>query len=356
MKILNLIPNLSGGGAERQLNYLAPELVRMGHEVHIAYSREGSCKPELPGVVLHQLKSRSNYDPYLFWQLVRLIRGLKPDIVHTWIPQMDILGGMAARINGVPWIFREPSSPIAYKSTLKNSLRVRIGSGASAIVANSLDGAEYWKIKVQHKRCYVVLNGLPIQKIESTPAALPSGLPQPEMPIVLYVGRLVELKNLKVFMEVLACVKKQRKVFGVICGEGPQQTELETLRCKLGLEADLYFTGYLPPAAVWALVKKAAIFISLSAYEGCPNAVMEAMACDCPLVIADIPAHHEILDEGCARFVPISNISQVADTIVQALRDPDASMQRAVIAKIKTQKWSIAEMAKNWENVYKEVV
>ena len=121
MRILHLIPNLSGGGAERQLSYLAPELARMGHDVHIAYSLECIQKPELPGVVLHRLKAQSNYDPYLLWQLVRLIRRIKPDIIHTWILQMDILGGMAARLNGIPWIFREPSSAMAYPPTLEKT-------------------------------------------------------------------------------------------------------------------------------------------------------------------------------------------------------------------------------------------
>ena len=184
IKILNFISALSGGGAERQLSYIAPELDRMGHDVHIAYSQDGPCKPELHGVVLHRLKSRSNYDPYLLWQLVRLIRRVKPDIVATWILQMDILGGMAARINGFPWIFREPSSAEAYPQNWKNRLRVRIGSGASAIVSNSSGGDDYWKTRIPHGRRYVVPNGLPVSEIDRIVPALAAGLAKPEAPIV----------------------------------------------------------------------------------------------------------------------------------------------------------------------------
>ncbi len=56
-------------------------------------------------------------------------------------------------------------------------------------------------------------------------------------------------------------------------------------------------------ASVWALMKKASVFVSLSAYEGCPNTVMEAMACGCPIIVSDIPEHREILDEQSALFV-----------------------------------------------------
>ncbi|MFH1902560.1 MAG: glycosyltransferase [Candidatus Omnitrophota bacterium] len=357
MKILHLIPSLSGGGAERQLSYLAPELVRMGHDVHIAYSKDGPCKPELPGVVLHKLKSRSNYNPYLLWQLVRLIWRIRPDIIHTWILQMDILGGMAAKLNRVPWIFREPVSGMAYPLTWKYHLRVRVGSGASAIVSNSLGGDEYWKTKLPYSRRYVVPNGLPVQEIDITPAALPAGLAMSEAPIVLYAGRMEKVqKRLKAFLEALACVRKQQNVLGVLCGEGPQRGELEGLRHKLGLDGYVHFTGHLPAVSVWALMKKASVFVSLSAYEGCPNSVMEAMACNCPLVLSDIPAHREILNESCALFVDPSNIQHTADAIMHALCDANASKVRALIAKQKTLEWSIAGMARNWERVYQELI
>jgi len=356
VRILNLISHLSKGGAERQFSYLAPELVRMGHKVDVAYLREGPARLELSGVTMHQLVAINNYDPYLLWQLVRLIRRIKPDIIHTWILQMDILGGIAARLSGTPWIFREPNSAMAYLPTWKNRLRVWVGSGASGIVSNSSGGVEYWETQLPYSCRYVVSNGLPVHEIDRIVAALPPGLTKQEAPIVLYVGRLIAHKNLKAFLESLSCVKQQQNVLGVLCGDGPQRAELEVLRHKLGLNADVHFTGHLPAASVWALMKKASVFVSLSAYEGCPNTVMEAMVCGCPLVISDIPAHREILDESCALFVDPSNIQQTADAILQILYNADASKGRALIAKQKTQEWSIAEMARNYERAYKELI
>jgi len=269
---------------------------------------------------------------------------------------MDILGGIAARLNGTPWILREPNEANAYPPTWKNRLRVLVGSGSNAIVSNSLGGDEYWKIQVPYSRRYVVSNVLSVHEIDRIVAALPLGLTKTEAPIVLYVSRMVVYKRPKAFLEALACVRQQKNVLGILCGEGPQLSELEVLRHKLGLDADVHFTGYLPAALVWALMKKASVFVSLSAHEGCPNTVMEAMACGCPLVLSDIPAHREILDESCALFVDPFNVQQTADTIVRALRNADASKGRALIAKQKTQEWSIAEMARNYERVYKEMI
>ena len=356
MQILHIIANLSGGGAERQLSYLAPELARMGHDVHIAYSTDGPHKPELPGVMLHRLKVISNHDPYLLWQLVRITRSIKPDIIHTWILQMDILGGIAARLSGIPWIFREPSSAMAYLPTWKQRLRIRVGSGANAIVSNSRGGDEYWKDQLPYSSRNIIQNGLLVNTINRTEAALPPGLVKTEAPIVLYAGRMIESKNLKVFLEALALVKQKQNVFGMLCGEGPQQAELKILINKLGLDANVHLTGHLPAASVWALMKKASVFVSLSTYEGCPNTVIEAMACSCPLVLSNIPAHREILDESSALFVDPSSIQQTAENILQTLCNADTSKGRALIAKQKTQEWTIPEMASNYEKVYKELL
>jgi len=352
MKILHILPHLSKGGAERQFGYLAPELVRMGHEVHVAYLAEGPEHPELPGVVLHQLKSRSNYSPFLLWQLVRLIRCIRPDIIHTWILQMDILGGMAAKLSGVSWVLREPNSVLRYPPTWKNRLRVWVGSVANAVVSNSRGGDEYWKNRMPSGRRYIVSNALPLHEIDRTVAALPPGLVKSETPIVLYVGRIVAHKGLGALLEALACVRLQQNVQGVLCGEGSDISKLDELRHRLGLDIDVHFTGHLQCSQVWALMKKASVFVSLSAYEGCPNAVIEAMACGCQLILSDIPAHREIVNENCALFVEPSNIQQVADVIIQTLRDADASKHRALAAKQKSQEWFIAKMAKNYEAVY----
>lgn len=356
MRILHIIPNLSGGGAERQLSYLAPELARMGHEVHIAYSKEGPNYPDLQGVALHQIGAQSNYDPYLLWQLFRITHRIQPNIIHTWILQSHIIGGLVTRLAGVPWVLRESSSADCYPPTWKNRLQTRAGSAASAIVSNSLGGDEYWKAHVPHSRRYVIPNGLPLEEIDGALAGLPPGLAKPETPIVLYVGRMIALKNLKVFLEILASVRQKHSVWGILCGDGPQRSELEILRHSLCLDETVDFTGYLPGTSVLKLIKSASLFVSLSSYEGCPNAVIEAMACGCPLVLSDIPAHREIVDESCALFVDPSNIAQASETILQALCNSDASKARALIAKQKTQEWSIAKMARNYERIYQEIL
>lgn len=360
MRILYVIPQLSGGGAERHLSYLAPVLVKRGHNIHLAFLKEGPDKPSLNGVVLHRLKSRSNYDPFLLFQLISLIRKIKPDIVHTWLLQMDVLGGIASLLTRSTWIFSEQSSGIGYPNSIKQILHDSLCSNANAIVSNSQGGDAYWKNKLPNTNRFIVQNGLPIESIYKIAPYLPIRIKDADKPIVLYVGRLIsqpnEEKNVKRLLEIINVVRQQLTLNCIICGEGPQKSELKALSHNLEMNNDVYFTGHLPVASVWALMKKASLFISLSKFEGCPNAVMEAMACGCPLVLSDIPGHREILNDKSALFVDPSNIHQTANAILKILNDPSIKRNLSLIAKQRARHLTIARMVEKWEKIYVNLI
>src|SRR5688572_18448158 len=92
--VLHIIPTLLGGGAERQLSYLAGETAKRGWDVYVAYLKEGmNCQRlENAGVTLIKLPANGNHDPSILWNLVRLVNRLRPSVVQTWILQMDIAG------------------------------------------------------------------------------------------------------------------------------------------------------------------------------------------------------------------------------------------------------------------------
>jgi glycosyltransferase involved in cell wall biosynthesis len=296
----------------------------------------------------------------LIGEVASLIERIKPDLIQTWILQMDIIGGSAAALKGVPWILREPSSAMAYHpQTWKRWLRALVARRARAIVCNSAGGDEYWRGRLPSSRRSIVRNALPIAEIDAVPPGGPNDVLQRNVPVVLYVGRLssdgTATKNLTELLHAFALVKRKQPVVGVLCGDGPQREELIALRRALGLDDDVVFTGQLAPHAVWALMKTAAAFVSLSAYEGCPNAVIEAMACGSPLVLSDIPAHREIADEGCAVFVDPRNRQQTAVSILQVLRDRNEARARTVAARARAEEWSTDHMVQSYERVYEEV-
>jgi len=357
LRILHLIPQISGGGAEQQLSYLASKLVQMGHQVHIAYLRNGPSTRVLPDVELHCLKARSNYDPYILWQLIRLIRQIKPDIVHTWILQMDIIGGIAAKITRTPWILREPSCQLAYNNTWKFRLREKVVGLSAAIVSNSSGGDSYWRSHYPNKRRYIIPNGLPLEMInEIIPQTSDHENMRSINKVLLYAGRLEASKNIDKLIEATHRALKLFPIKLIICGEGPIRDSLEKQVEQLGLAAVVEFAGFIDSQKLWSWMKSSDVFCSLSDYEGLPNSVIEAMACGCSLIVSDIPAHREFLNEAGALLVNPEDPEAISKAIELSLSDPNSTRKRAETAKAITQKWSISFMAEQYEKAYQQIL
>ena len=330
---------MEGGGAERQLAYLAKELVRQGCDVHVAMTRGGSnlSRLESSGATVHHLGPASTRDLRILSRLRRILATVQPSIVQCWLLQMELLGGLAATAAGIPWLFAERSSVNAYPRTLKNYLRVRAASFASAIVANSIGGDRYWRERQNGVPRYVVNNALPLEEIRAAPAATVAELPTRSGEVcVLYAGRLDAGKNADALIRALAMVRSKR-VQAVLCGDGPLRGHIERLIREHGLQDRVRLAGYVQN--LWSLLKSVDVLVSPSRFEGSPNIVLEAMACGCPLVVSDIPAHREILDEHAALFADADDASGFADRIDRIIDRPDLAAERARIAHARTEQY-----------------
>jgi glycosyltransferase involved in cell wall biosynthesis len=358
MKIMYCIPTLEYGGAERQLSYLAVELAGKGHEIHVVFLREGANLERLRagGVASHRLPQAGNHDPKNFFNLLRLIRSVKPDIVQTSLPLMDILGGGAALASGVRWVLKESSSAAAYPAHWKSKLRAVLSRRADAIVSNSTAGDAYWQAKGARCARYVIPNGIPLDEIaEARPASGANGLLfAPDDKLVLYAGRMDSGKNVENLIVALSRLATEVSFTALLCGDGLLRPKLEGLVAELGLKDRIVFTGNV--ANLWSLMKRADAFALLSRFEGRPNVVLEAMACGCPLIVSDIPAHREILNDRSACFADPDEPAEIAEALKTTLLSGGAARSRAHAAQAAVAEWTIREMAERYEQLYLSVL
>jgi glycosyltransferase involved in cell wall biosynthesis len=344
-----------GGGAERQLAYLASEQSKRGCRVDVALLFDGPNGERLrrSGVTIHPLSHRGIHDPYLLVQLIRLIRSTKPDIVQTWLRQMDVLGGMVARWTRVPWILSERSSALGFPPSLKNRLRAWLGVRARAIVSNSSGGDAYWEsCGCARARRHVIHNGLPWDEIDRVPSYRPDpGTLAAGQRIVLYAGRMSSEKNVNNMISGIRGAAAQVPLSAHMCGEGVLQPEVKDLIDDNKLSGLISLQGYVTD--VWSWMKGADVFISLSLIEGQPNAVLEAIACGCPVVLSDIPAHREIVSAEMALFVNPHSPAEISEALITALKAPGEARRRAELAKGWIADHTIPAMAEAYEKVYR---
>jgi glycosyltransferase involved in cell wall biosynthesis len=152
---------------------------------------------------------------------------------------------------------------------------------------------------------------------------------------VLWVGRLVPQKA----PEVMAAAGAGFAVR--MLGDGPLRD-----RCH----AEPFRADW------WGYLHTADVFVSTSRFEGQPNTVLEAMAAECPLVVTDLPAHREILDDRSARFVPPDDAPALASALREVLADRGAARERARIARERVETRTIARTADAYEAVYARVL
>lgn len=347
---------MAGGGAERQLVYLCGELVQRGWDVHVALLKEGRNFEGLvaTGCRIHKIPALGNHDISIMWRLTRLIKQIRPTIIQTWMRQMDILGGISSRITGTPFLLSERSSSSAYPRSFKHALRILAGRHAEAIICNSGGGSDYWRSKTSNSAVtHIIPNAVPMADIEKAAVAWEFPIPL-QKKVILCAGRFTPEKNIATIIRVFRKVTDGLDAILLLCGEGKFRSQIEALISREDLTDRVILPGYVKD--IWGLMKRADLFISMSTHEGCPNAVLEAMACSCPLVVSDIPAHRAFLDEETALFVDPANMSGTAAAIKMCLEDQKMTERMVKKAKARVATFSIRSVTDQYEMIYDSIL
>lgn len=359
MRILHCIPSMTGGGAERQLGLLASAQARGGDDVHVAMFR--SCVHieglRAVGATVHLLTGHARKTGRSLPAALRLavavevsslVWRLKPDVVQTWLPPMDLIGGMAACVRRVPWVLSERSSAPQYPDGPLTFARKALAEATSAIVANSGGGREYWT-SILHK-------GVPVEVIPNAISvkAIDEASPAPSSSrdtLVLFVGRLSDEKGPLEFVDAMARLPRDLPVRALLCGDGQLRGRIDAAIAAANLGARVSVVGYRED--VWSLLKAAGALVSTSRFEGRPNAVEEAMAARCPVILSDITGHREIADESTALFVPCGDSDGFAAAVVETLRRGPAVEERVRQARRAVEHRSVTDIARRYGEVYK---
>jgi glycosyltransferase involved in cell wall biosynthesis len=357
MKILHCIPTMEGGGAERQLSLLARGLVNLDVEVIVVIRRGGHnlAVLELSGAKIVFLNSKGNYNINVIVELYKLIKLEQVDLIQTWLPQMDIVGGLAGIISNVPFIVSERSSSLAYQLTLKNTLRLLIGRFSSMVIANSRAGLEYWLDRFKTVNGMVINNIAQVSDDVEKFQSFSQELNTHRRKRIIYAGRYIGYKNLdNLICAIASIVPLHPELVVDFYGEGYLKSHLIDLTKKLKIDHQVKINGYIHD--LYSQLRDSVIFVSPSVFEGCPNTVIEAALCGCTLIVSDIPSHREFLDRNSAIFVCAESVASISQGLAQALDSEQDARRLGLAAHKIVSEWSESEIALRYIKSYKIVL
>jgi glycosyltransferase involved in cell wall biosynthesis len=162
--------------------------------------------------------------------------------------------------------------------------------------------------------------------------------------IFVTVGSLISRKNTKTIVEAFNLLGS--KFHLLVIGEGPEMEELKSL----SKNERIAFLGN--SKEVNQLLRKADCFISASSAEGLPNAVLEALSCDLPVILSDIEPHKEIVENSVFEIL-IFNVfdpETLKEKILKFTEERDCFLRKG--RDLVTSKFSAEQMSKKYQELY----
>lgn len=367
MKILQIIPNMARGGAERQCVNLSLGLARRGHDVHVALlnqvklrvasSELRDCNKPLSdelldgGVKVHCIGKRFKIDPLAFIRLCDVISEIRPDVAHTWLFAPNCYGRAAAKLCGVPKIYGNERCLNPWKSKPFELIDSVFNRFSTAVTTNT---------KSFEKNGYIFIpNGVDVNKLidqsgrESRADILSEFGLKPTAFVIACVARLWHQKRLKWAIWSMDVMRRMHPDSHLlIIGDGPQRNRLMRYRQLYWAEEYVHFLG--ARSDVPRILRAADVLWLSSLYEGQPNAVLEAMALGVPTVSAKIPAVEEfITHEENGFLVDPNDIPGFARWTTHLLEIPGLKEKIASNARETIhQKFDLETMVSTYENLY----
>lgn len=285
------------------------------------------------------------------------------DIIHTHSPHVGLLfimGTLLARRKYAS--FAVATVHDSYQNfKLRNRLMfIPVFSSFQKIICcgrASYDSFPAFYRLLAGNRLGVVQNGLDIVRVDRIASSIRQQPRQTRDFTVTAISRLVDIKNP---FSILSAFQKSadRNSRLVYIGDGPLRYSLVAESRLTFTEKQIEFTGLIPREKVFEHLQNTDLFVSSSRGEGLPVAVLEAMACCCPVILSDIPPHREIA-KG-VNFIPLIQAEDVAGFTrkIGEFREMSISERKEIglkCRKLVEQRFSLPAMHTGYAEVYAQI-
>ncbi|MFA5904975.1 MAG: glycosyltransferase [Desulfobacula sp.] len=288
-----------------------------------------------------------------------LCRQWRPDLLDAHFVWPDGVGvSLIARELGIPYTItlRGKLYECIKIESQKRQCSHALKNAAAVISVSGLLAQEAIKLGAAEDQVHIIPNGVDksiffIKDKQACRQAL--GLPL-DKKILVTVAHLGHRKGHHEVIRALAALPEDTRL--VLVGgsaQGGTRDELKTLAASVGVEDRLIFTGPQPYDRVSQYFSAADASVLASYREGCPNAVLESLACGTPVVASDVGAVPDILPvPDAGRIVPSRQVESLKNALSEVLnRD---WCPETVLAKSRVRSWD--EVAEDVQKVFENIL
>lgn len=360
-------------GSDRCLISTAKGLVANGMNLHVTVPSTGPLVEELTnaGAIIHildpvvfrrEVLSATGLvkfilkSPLAIWQLVRLIRRGRFDLVHT-NTGVIIGGAVAAGITRTPhiWQFREVLDEFGWLLRVYEPFVLLL---SKRIIYISVVVQNQFSLKGSKLKGNIINDGIPVKKFDSTRSEQMGG-----RFVLTTVGRLAPYKGQDVFLKALALavqngINLEAYIVGDVYGNRyGYREELKQLASKLGLESRVKFVGF--QTRIQPFLEKCNLFVIPSIRpEGLGIVILEAMMSGRAVIAtAGGGAAEVISNRKDGILIPPGDYNAMAEAIIQLARNEELRKSLASGGKRKAKEYFSEDvMIKKLLNLYEHVI
>ena len=270
------------------------------------------------------------------WPLARRLHEASPfdAILATWA-YPDVFGAaLAAQRLGVPFVAKVHGSDVylaARSAWRRRAVRWALERCAGVVAVSASLKEVLVSFGVPEETIRVIPNGVDIERfrpMDRREARVQLSLPLEGRRIV-FVGNLAPVKGIPVLLQAMAALPEDVSLS--LVGDGAQRAALEAFIKRLGLTGRATLVGRVPHAMIPSWMNAADLFCLPSASEGCPNVIVESLACGRPVVASRVGGIPELLqDARCGLLVPPNEPAALAEALRRGL---DGSWEPDVIRR-----------------------
>ena len=357
--LLHVTSSLKVGGAERVLCDLI-RFLQNDFEQHVAYLHSGTMYDEILGynASLHSISGLiSKYDPFLISSLIRVIKDVKPDLIHSSLWVANLSSSIASKILKIPTIVSLHNN-LEQDGKFRNCLSKICLPFSSKVVAVSDEVAIGYKNRF-YRDAEIIKNGIDLDLLKKnvlnfSVSRSDLGLDDSHF-VIGSVGRFEPVKNYKLLiLSSLQLMKKFENVRLLLVGFGSQEIELKNFAKSLGISNSVIF---IVGQSGYKYLKTFDCFALSSSKEGISIALLEAMGLAIAPVVTNFNKSHDVINDGYNGFIAAAgDKNSLAACIEKIIKSFNLRMYIAKNAeKTVFENFSIKLMVEKYKKLYNKI-